>query len=128
MRWGEELWWSSADNRGITPRRTSRLNRAPHQLYRVVDRQRAPQLTQVAVKLCGAAGVARGDRIGPGVAQVSGLARAELGRGVGLEHVVDAGRSAADLAFGADLQQLQLRNHPQQLPGLLAHALCVRKV
>ena len=53
-----------------------------------------------------AAGVGGDQQVGPGGEHVGGLAVAQLGRRLGLDQVVDAGRAAADLGLG-DLAQLQ---------------------
>ena len=55
------------------------------------------------------------------------LARAELGGGLGLHEVVDAGRAAAQLPVGG-LEQLELRDPAQQRARLRADALRVREV
>ena len=67
------------------------------QLDRVVDGQLAPECARVRGDLQRAARVARGHDLRAGVQQVSRLARAQLGRGLGLDEVVDAGRAAAQL-------------------------------
>jgi sulfoxide reductase heme-binding subunit YedZ len=53
-------------------------DRAPHQLDRVMDRQRVAQLPQMGVELGGASGIGRRDRLGAGLEEVPGLAGAEL--------------------------------------------------
>jgi sulfoxide reductase heme-binding subunit YedZ len=68
----------------LRPRRAVRaasgrsLDRAPHQLDRVVDRQRLAELPQMGVQLGGASGVGRRDGLGAGLEEVAGLAGAEL--------------------------------------------------
>ncbi len=52
--------------------------------------QRMAQLAQVQVELGGTAGVAGGDRLRPRIDQILSLDRAELGRRLGLNEVVDA--------------------------------------
>ena len=81
----------------------------------MVDRERVTELTQVQIHLCGAPGIAGGDRLGASVEQVPGLARTQVRRGSRLEEVVDARRAAADLGLGADLEELELGDRPQKL-------------
>src|SRR5579864_9563670 len=50
------------------------LDRAPHELHGVVDRERGPELPQVVVKLRGTPRIGGRDRLGPGVEQVRRLA------------------------------------------------------
>jgi len=74
-----------------------------------------------------AAGIGGGDGVGAGVEQVARLALAELGGGLGVQDVPDAGRAAAQLPLGR-LAQLESRDLAQQLPRLGADALRVRQM
>lgn len=90
-----------------------------------MNRQRAAQRAQVEVKLGRAAGISRRDCVSAGTQQVACLACAEVGGRLRVEQVVDARGAAANLGFGANLQQLYAGDRPQQLAWLIANALSV---
>src|SRR5215210_4642184 len=103
------------------------VDRLRKQLHGVQHRQAPTQTLTVSGDLERAARVRRGDHLGARVEQVARLALPELGGGLGLYQVVDAGRAAADLPLGG-LDQLELGDSAQQLAGLRANPLRVRQV
>src|SRR5438046_2692340 len=103
------------------------LNRLMQQLHRVQHGHPVPEPLRVRRDLDRAARVRRGYDLGAGVEQVARLAPAELGGRLRLYEVVDAGRPAADLPLGR-IDELELRDHPQQVAWLRANALRMREV
>src|ERR687897_399115 len=67
------------------------------------------------------------DGLGARVQEVARLALAQLGGGLRLHQVVDAGGAAAELPLGR-LDQVQPWNRAQQLAWLGAHALGMREM
>ena len=84
-----------------TPGRRSAGDRAGQQLHRVEHRQRAAEPLGVRRDLQRAARVSGRHGLGARVEQVARLALAQLGRGLGLDQVVDPRRAAAELPLGA---------------------------
>src|SRR4051812_24110896 len=102
-------------------------DRGVYDLHRMGHRHVFTHLLEGGLYLEHAAGVRGNDHLGTGLEDVSRLALAELHGWLGLDHVVDAGRAAADLCLG-DLLDLHPRYLLEVLPGLLAHSLRMRKV
>src|SRR3954469_6560818 len=75
-------------------------DRLVEQLHRVQHGHLVAEPLGVRSDLDRAAGVRGGHDLRAGIEQVARLAAAELGSGVGLHEVVDAGRAAADLPLG----------------------------
>src|ERR671915_95453 len=84
-------------------------------------------LLQRGLYLKHATGVGGDDHLRPGLQDIVRLALTELGGGLGLDHVVDARGSAADLGL-PDLLYGDPRYLLEGLARLLAHSLRVRQV
>src|SRR5215204_101465 len=84
-------------------------------------------LLQKGLYLEHAAGVGGDDHLRPGLQDVVRLALTELGGGLGLDHIVDARRSTADLGL-TDLLYVHPRYLLEGLTRLLADSLRVRQV
>src|SRR6185312_9341660 len=94
------------------------------QLHRVQQRHVD---AEVLADLQQAARVGGDDDVRPGRRDVLGLPRAELARGLGRDHVVDARRTAAQLRFG-QVEELDTRDGAQHGAGLRPHLLRVPEV
>ena len=80
----------------------------------MADRAASSPSSAACAAICSAQpGVGGGDRARARGEQVAGLAAAQLGRRLGLEQVVDAGRAAADLP-AVGLEQLEAGDRAQQ--------------
>ncbi len=90
--------------------------------------KRPAQRLQMSLELGRAPGVGGGDRLGAGVKDVAGLAPPELGGRLGLEQVVEPGRSAADLPLDRNLDQLQTGDRCSNVRGSAADPLSVGQV
>src|SRR3954452_21727957 len=106
---------------------SSSHDRLVEKLHRVQHGHPVPEPFAVGRYLDRAAGVRRGHDLGAGVEQVARLSAAEVGGGVRLHEVVDAGRAAAHLPLRR-VDELELRDHPQQVARLRADALRVRQM
>src|SRR3954454_18518332 len=85
-------WSSNTNSRASSVSAiSSSLYRLVEQLHRVQHGHAVPEPLGVGGDLDRAAGVGRGHHFGAGVEQVARLAPAEVGGGVGLHQVVDAG-------------------------------------
>jgi Fe-S oxidoreductase len=102
-------------------------DRARQQLHRVQHGEGLAQALGVRRDLQRAAGVPGHDGLSPRVEEVAGLALAQLGCGLRLHQVVDAGGAAAQLPVRR-LDELQAGNPAQQLARLSANALGVGEV
>ena len=96
-------------------------------LDEVHDAHRPARRLQAGGDLQQAPGIARHDRFRIGFQNIAHLSIAELCCGVRLQHVVDAGRPAADLRFGY-LAQLETRDRLQQPARLRAYTLRMLQV
>ena len=101
--------------------------RRPQRIDDMPDPHARLLLPQVSAHLDQAADVAREHGVGPRRQECLRLALAEPLRHLRLRQVVAARGAAADLALG-QRHQLQLRDHLQQLPRLLADLLAVAEM